>query len=342
MADRIYDIEIRDLFALFRYLIGLAFVIFGMFYLLYKDYAVRVFLQQYDTSEKVTGLVVSCKEEQPRHVSNSNSKNKTLTSIYEGDGGEEQQKQKPVKQYKVDVIYTAAMEHYEEDDRRKRKEPAVGPLLVVQQEYKHKFVSNWLAPQGTTMDLFMIPSKSRSAITREMLETNRNKFTWLHALAVLVPGLSLAGGFVWLCYDRIQNEFPPDKGWVGWVMFVTLLILIVLASFSLCDYQFQEYVFETFLSSYPIQRRDSLGNIVNQPPPPTTVFLLADDHPDAVVIPPISPSLSMASAATSTRSTGTASSSPSDARRGGRDQQQQEEDPREQPDPDGSHYNSIV
>jgi hypothetical protein len=241
LADRIYDIEIRDLFILFRYLIGFAFVVFGMFFLLYKDYAIGLFLKRYDDALKAKGLISSCNK-------------------LKGEA----------EKYKVEVVYSAALEGHQ---RRRQDPPAtdVGGALL-QQEYMYKFESNWVAPQGTTIDLCIIPGESRSAITEDMLEAERNKFSWANALTILLPGATLAVLFLFLCV-HIITEFPRGKIWCGWVIFLIVSTFSVFSSWSICDYQFQHYALETYFSSYPVHRRDVDGNVVPPPPPPKTIFV---------------------------------------------------------------------
>jgi len=238
-ADRIFDVEIQDLIILFRYLIGLGFVIFGVFFLLYKDFATKIFLERYDEENKVIGLVVAC------------------------DGTKGQRGRK----YEVQVVYRADPPKTTPQRRRIRRnedpKAASGPLL--QQEYMHKFKSNWMTPQGTILDLYLIPDQPRSAVTKDLLDTKKEFFSWTNALTILIPGCGLAAIFVDLCMDMFSN-FPPDRAWVGWSISGAWVVLAVFVSWAICDNQFQNQTRQTFLSSYPVQRRDSNGKSVLPPP----------------------------------------------------------------------------
>lgn len=232
-ANDLFDTDLDDLLSLFRYLIGLAFTIFGMFFLVYKDYAARVFVQFYDSAEIVSGYVVACQETSSRT-------------------------------HQVQVVFAVPRAPLAQPQPM---DSTAGEILLQQQEYMLKYDSQWLIPQGTSMDLYYIPGKPRSAVTKDRLESTRSMFSWAKSLSVLVPGMMLVVVFTSLCIDVI-NDFPNGSEWTGWVAFVICSGWIVLASWSICDYQFQDYAKKYFLSAYPVQRRDSNGNIV---PPPTVV-----------------------------------------------------------------------
>ncbi len=239
-ANRIFETEIDDLLILFRYLIGLAFTVFGIFFLLYKDYATKIFLQFYENAEIVSASVVAC------------------NTIQSG-------------RYQVKVVFSAASPKTLLQPRGHVNPTGAGDALL-QQEYMLKYDSLWLTPQGTRMDLYLIPGKPRSAITKDLLDSGRESFSWTKALSILVPGLMLVVVFISLCIDIINN-FPPGSQWTGWIAFVIGSGWIVLASWSFCEYQFQDYAKMKFLSAFPVQRRDSNGNIVPPPlamPTPTT------------------------------------------------------------------------
>lgn len=249
-ANDFFDTDIDDLLTLFRYLIGLAFTIFGMFFLVYRDYAARVFVHFYDAAEIVPGYVVACQE--------------TRKGAYQ-----------------VQVVYTVPCQKaptLQPHSQLQGTESSTEEILLQQQEYMLKYDSLWLTPQGTSMDLYYIPGKPRSAVTKDRIETTRAMFSWAKSLSVLVPGTMLVVVFVSLCIDVI-NDFPRGSEWTGWVALVICSGWIVLASWSICDYQFQDYAKNYFLSAYPVQRRDSNGNIVPPPlaaiPPKKTSSFLA-------------------------------------------------------------------
>jgi hypothetical protein len=129
------EIEIEAWFTLFRYLVGLGFVIFGAYTILYNDIATYIFLKKYQKATPIQGQVLSC-EELPGNV----------------------------KKYEIQVLYSAIVRKFASDPRLRFRYPEA---LLLQKEFLRRFESNWLIPRGSSVDLLLliiIPATSLIAL----------------------------------------------------------------------------------------------------------------------------------------------------------------------------------
>lgn len=247
-ADRTFDVEFDDIFSILKYIFGLAAVILGVFLLTYKDIAAFQFLKRYDHAERTTGQVLSC-EQLPGHAR---------------------------RIFQVVILYTAAPPEYYVQTHSSRRavlgtenaSGKEGPLL--QQEYIRSLQTNFVTQRGTTVDMFLLPGLPRSGLTKEVLESKREEFSCLGVIMVWIPGAILAGTLLMFAIRDIDEGFPPDNEWVGWALVAGTCFLTTLFSWSFCDTKFQREAEETFLSAFPVHRKDAQGNIVPPPAKPYT------------------------------------------------------------------------
>jgi hypothetical protein len=230
---------------LIRYLIGLAFVVFGSFFLLYKKCATRLFLKRYHDPQKVTGVVIAC-------TLNTNSK----TSA----------------RYDVQVVFSAAPSN--PTDYVKHPDVESFGEVALSQEYLHIFTSYWMSPPGSKIDLYCIPDRPQSAVTKDLLDEKKASFSWFAVIAVLLPAIAIGGSFVALCADVI-GDFPKEKRWVGWTIFSVCTLCFFGFGWGICDDMFCEYIADNFLSSQPVYRKVSTMR------PPSTIVLTPPSSPRA-------------------------------------------------------------
>lgn len=241
--NQFFDVELEDIFALVRNLIGLACVVFGTFFLLYKRCCQRIFLRRYRDAQIVTGVVVAC----------TLNKNSSTSARYD-----------------VQVVFTYTPTYQTEYVRQ----PDVESYAGLSQEYMHVFTSYWMCPQGSKIDLHCIPNQPQSAITKEFLEEKRASFSWFFVVLVILPALALGGYLVSLCV-KVIGEFPDTKHWVGWTTFGVCCFFITCFGWSTSDDAFCEHVNDTFLSAHPVYRR------VTATRPPSTIMLTPPSSPGA-------------------------------------------------------------
>jgi hypothetical protein len=242
-SKQVFDVEIEDIFALIRYMIGLGFVVFGTFFLLYKDCAKREFLKRYQDAQILTGEVVACTLNKTNYTS---------------------------PRYEVHVIFTAHPS--DQTDYVKHSDPESYGGAIMSQDFLHSFISYWMAPEGSKINLYCIPDQPQSAITKDFLEEQLASFSWVAFVTILIPALGIAVLFVTLCMETI-DEFPNDKHWVGWTLFGICNLAVFVLSWGACDEMFCDYAAETFLSSQPVYRK------VLTTRPPSTIILTPPASP---------------------------------------------------------------
>lgn len=243
-GQQVFQIELQDMFELIRYLIGLAFVIFGTFVLLYNGFATQVFLKNYDSAQKVNGLVISCEA----------GRNPETGGI----------------EYTTQAIFSTVLPTHDGYIKHPDTETAGNPMGG--QEYIHRFQSNWKTPPGTSVDLYCIPQQPQSAITKEFLDQQRSSFSWLTVISVLLPAIALGGLFVGLCITEVLRS-PQDKHWVGWIISAVGTLSIFFLCWGICDARFCEHAATTYLSAHPVVRRVAMER------PPSTIVLTPPGSP---------------------------------------------------------------
>jgi hypothetical protein len=223
------EVLVEDWFDLIRYLMGLAFLIFGIFFVLYSDIATYSMLRCYNkTGRIVPGEVLSC-EDVPGHV----------------------------KKFEIEVLYSADTAQFK-DSRNKFRYPDA----METKEYLRRFQTDWKTPRGSMIELIILPGIPTSACTSEMIRLKLNSLSKLGTglIAklglVLPPALTLIGIFSYLVYRKV-TEFSSRRTFVTSLVVVGLcLILFLFISLSICDHQFQDRKRRVFHSAVCVRRKN--------------------------------------------------------------------------------------
>jgi hypothetical protein len=138
------EVLVEDWFDLIRYLMGLAFLIFGIFFVLYSVIATYSMLRCYNkTGRIVTGEVLPCTDV-PGHV----------------------------KKFEIEVLYSADTPQFK-DSRNKFRYPDA----METKEYLRRFQTDLKTPRGSMIELITLPGIPTSACTSEMIGLKLNSLS---------------------------------------------------------------------------------------------------------------------------------------------------------------------
>jgi hypothetical protein len=222
------EVFIEDWFDLVRYLMGLAFLILGVFFLLYSDIATYSLLRCYNkVGRSIPGEVLS-RTDVPGHV----------------------------KKFEIEVLYSAEAPRFKNSRQKFRY-----PEAMETKEYLRRFQTDWMNPRGSTVELIILPGIPTSACTSEMIDLKLNSLSKLSTGLIaklclaLPPVLTLIGIFSYLVYRQI-TEFTSEKALVtSYVVVVLCLLLFVFISVSICDHRFQDLKRRVFFSAVCVKRK---------------------------------------------------------------------------------------
>jgi hypothetical protein len=221
------EILIEDWFNLIRYMMGLAFLIFGILFLLYSDIGTYSLLRSYNKlGRSIPGEVLSCAEI-PGHV----------------------------KKFEIEVLYSAESPKYKDYRKQFRY-----PDAMETREYLRRFQTDWKTPRGSMVELIILPGIPTSACTSEMIDLKLYSISKLGTLPaklcmVLPPALTLICLFSYLAYRQVM-DFSSNSSFVtSYIVVVSCLMLFVLISWSICDVQFQEMKRKVFHSAVCVRRK---------------------------------------------------------------------------------------
>jgi hypothetical protein len=219
------EIEIEAWFTLFRYLVGLGFVIFGAYTILYNDIATYIFLKKYLKATPIQGQVLSC-EELPGNV----------------------------KKYEIQVLYSAIVRKFASDPRLRFRYPEA---LLLQKEFLRRFESNWLIPRGSSVDLLLLPGFPKSGCTPEMIDAKKSQLSIARIILTIIPATSLIALFAGLSIREVLTFDWRTEQLLGWAFLIFCCGLFVCLSWSFCDFQFQARAKNIFFSAVPMQRKST-------------------------------------------------------------------------------------
>lgn len=255
--------ELKDLHELFRYMLGLSFIIVGIFFLAYRDMKMLNLVRSYDRSNPTKGQVLSCEE---------------IPGL--------------LGQYETQVIYSAGIpRHLRLSHLRQRRYRTVVGGSLLQQDYCRRFKSNWKSEPGAMMDLYLIPDQPRSAANEELLSSVREDISRVRLGMILVPGVLLAMLFFFLCFEAVQHGHPRNR-WISWIVFCVCMSLVLFGTWVFCDAGYKQEAEHHFFSAYAVQRRNvlSAGETTAQPlsktVPPAPSTPVAAITPVAISGPP--------------------------------------------------------
>lgn len=222
------EILVEDWFNLIRYLMGLACLIFGVFFLLYSDIATYSLLRYYNKlGRSIPGEVLSCTDV-PGHV----------------------------KKFEIEVLYSAQSPQFK-DSRTKFRYPDA----METKEYLRRFQTDWKHPRGSMVELIILPSIPTSACTSEMIDLKLDRLSLLGTgiigklCLILPPAFTLIAIFSCLAYRQVK-EFESKEAFVtSCVVVVLCLVLFLFVSLSVCDHQFQDLKRRVFHSAVCVSRR---------------------------------------------------------------------------------------
>lgn len=222
------EVLVENWFDLVRYLLGLAFLIFGIFFLLYSDIATYSLLRGYNKfGRSIPGEVLSCTDI-PGHV----------------------------KKFEIEVLYSAETPQYK-DYRKQFRYPDV----METKEYLRRFQTDWKNPRGSMVELILLPGIPTSACTTEMIDMKLNKMSLLGTgligklCVVLPPALTLIAIFSYLVYRQVTNFSSQEAYITSSVVVVLCFLLFVFISLSVCDHKFQDLKRRVFHSAVCVSRR---------------------------------------------------------------------------------------
>jgi hypothetical protein len=211
------EMEIEAWFDLVRYMLGLSFVIFAIFSLLYRPIATRVFLRRFDQPDKIeeiNGVVLSCEEMQGF-----------------------------VKRYELQVHYTG---RYAPTRRRHAD-------ALLESKFLKRMESNWHTPRGSSIPLIMLKNIPRSACSREWIEKERAQAACAREVVMMVPALCLLTLLLTFCIHEIVN-FPENTRNTGWFVLGAIVTVVVWVSWSFADHQFQKSMLrQRVLTAVPLK-----------------------------------------------------------------------------------------